>query len=176
MADVFISVGSNLNDRHGNIRWALDIMTSFFRLDDISSLYETEPWGWKHQGWFINAVITGGFREDPLELLKLLKDVESRMGRTVGIQNAPRPIDLDIIVFEKLIVSTNELTIPHPRVTERKFVLLPLKDVLPDFIHPESGKHIDQLIRECPDQSMIYRIGHLWRKDDGGVPDESRPC
>jgi len=173
MPDILISLGSNLDDRQGNIRSALNFMTAFFRIDNLSSLYESEPMGYGQQGWFINTVVSGGFSNDPLELLQLCKDVENRMGRVPNWKNGPRIIDIDILAFENLVVRTNEITIPHPRMTERKFVLLPVKEISPDFIHPALGKHIDDLLRECPDKSTVKKIGHLWRKDIDNAPHES---
>jgi len=166
MPDILISLGSNLDDRQGNIRSALNLITAFFRIDNLSSLYESEPLGYGQQGWFINAVVSGRFNEDPLELLKLCKDVESRMGRVSKIEKGPRIIDIDILAFDDLVVSTNEITIPHPGMTERKFVLLPIKEINPDFIHPALGIHIDDLISKCSDKSTVNRIGHLWRKEN----------
>jgi 2-amino-4-hydroxy-6-hydroxymethyldihydropteridine diphosphokinase len=172
MTEIFISLGSNLDDRQGNIRNALNLMTAFIKLENLSSLYESEPLGYGQQGWFINSVISGKFSKDPLELLRLCKDVETRMGRIPKYDKGPRIIDIDIITFEKLVINTPELAIPHPAMTERKFVLLPLKEITPDFIHPALEKHIDNLILECPDKSVVRKIGHLWRKEIDGIPNE----
>ena len=166
MGDVLISLGSNLDYREENIRYALDRMTAFFRIVDLSFFYETEPLDYIWQGWFINAVVSGYFDDDPLELLRLLIDVESQMGRAQKYDKGPRIIDLDILIFNNIIANTAELTIPHTRMIERKFILLPIKDIKPDFIHPTLNKHIDILINECRDNSTIIRRGHLWRKDE----------
>lgn len=165
MGDVLIGLGSNLNDREENIRFALDKITAFFRITQLSSFYETEPMHYVWQGWFINAVVSGHFEDDPLELLKLLKEIEFNMGKSPVYEKGPRMIDLDILTFDDLVVSTNELSIPHKFMTERKFVLLPIKEIMPDFIHPASKKHIDDLIADCNDKSIIIKRGHLWKKD-----------
>lgn len=172
MGDVLVSIGSNLDNREENIRHALDRMTAFFRIDNLSPLYESEPQDFDWQGWFINVVVSGFFNNDPLELLILLKDLERSMGRTKRIEKGPRIIDLDIIAFGSMIFQTPELTLPHPRMTERLFVLLPVKDIKPDFVHPVLGKSIDALISECSDKSVISTKSHPWRKSEEENPHE----
>ena len=158
---MLISIGSNIGNREENIRFALNRLTAFFRIDNMSSIYETEPLDDIHQGWFLNMVVSGYFEHDPLELLKLVKNIESMMGRTKKTGRGPRVIDLDIIIFNDIVADTPELTIPHPRMTERKFVLVPIKEINPDFIHPTLNRHIDDLIDNCLDKSIIQKKSRL---------------
>ena len=161
MADCIIGFGSNIDDRSGNIRNALNSMTIFFRLAKLSSIYETEPIGYDHQGWFHNAVARGIFDGDPLELINLILKIQDNAGNGKKHKNAPRKLDIDIITFDDIVINTQELTIPHPGLTERMFVLLPLKEIYPDFIHPVSKYSIDKLIENCTDKSIVKRREHL---------------
>ena len=161
MADCIIGLGSNVDDRSGNIRNALNSMTLFCRLSQLSSVYETEPVGYPHQGWFINIVARGIFDGDPLELLRLIMKIQDSADNDKKHKNAPRKVDIDIIAFNDVVINTQELTLPHPGMTNRLFVLLPMKEIYPDFIHPVSGDTIDKLIENCTDKSIVKPRGRL---------------
>ena len=164
MPECLISFGSNVDDRLGNIQQAMSEMTVFFRFKKISSLYETQPVGYPHQGWFLNLVAQGEFNEDPLELMRLILEIQGKYRGEKKFKNAPRSIDVDILTFENVIITTKELTLPHPEMDKRLFVLLPLQEICPDFIHPECRLKIDELIQNCPDKSEVKLIGDLTKK------------
>ncbi len=161
MADCLISLGSNVDDRLENIRTVLNSMTVFFRMSQISSVHETEPVGYPHQGWFINIVARGSFDGDPLEFLRLIMEIQDSAANEKKFKNAPRKVDIDIIAFDDFIINTKELILPHPGMPERLFVLIPLREIYPDFVHPVSGYTIDKLIGECPDKSIVKSRGRL---------------
>jgi GTP cyclohydrolase-4 len=134
---IYIALGANLGDRRHNLVEALQSIRALARIEKISSCYETKPVGYLDQPNFLNMVcqITSN-NLSPFELLSALKQIEKQMGRQKGFRNAPRPIDLDILFYDDLVLESPELTIPHPRLPERAFVLTPLAEIAPDFIHP----------------------------------------
>ena len=161
MADCLIGLGSNVDDRLENIRNVLNSMTVFFRISQLSGVYETEPVGYPHQGWFINIATRGTFDGDPLEFLRLIMEIQDSAANEKKFKNAPRKVDIDIIAFDDFVISTKELVLPHPGMAERLFVLIPLKEIYPDFVHPVSGYTIDKLIEECPDKSIVKSLGRF---------------
>lgn len=142
---VFIALGSNLGDRAGNLRKAAALIERQTRVISVSPFYETEPWGDTGQGPFINAVIEVRTQLGPAELLSSLKSIEEEMGRKPERRWGPRLIDLDIIFYGDKIIEKEGLKIPHPGAHERAFVLVPLNDIAPEFIHPSLGKTISVL-------------------------------
>lgn len=149
--EAYISVGSNLGDRIANCRNAIDIVSSGSMdviVSDVSSFYETEPWGNTEQGFFVNAVFKVATTLSPAELLAFLKSIESRMERTTSGKWGPRVIDLDIIFYGNVTMSGEALTIPHPHAHERAFVLTPLSEIAPDYVHPVLGKSISELVNQ----------------------------
>ena len=145
MAKVYLGLGSNLGDRAQNICEALQHLEKEIRLDRVSSLYETEPVGLADQPWFLNLVCSGETDLSPQALLCLAKTIEREMGRKKGLRFGPRLIDIDILFYNDLVVSTLELEIPHPRLHERGFTLIPLNEIAPGLIHPLLGMTIRQL-------------------------------
>lgn len=157
METVFLGLGSNLGDRETNLRTALDSLRGQVSLDLVSSVYETEPVGFREQPWFLNLICRGKTSLDPFELLSLAKSVEARMGREESFRNAPRPIDIDILFFGDRIVSADDLRIPHPRIVERRFVMVPLAEIAPDLVHPELRKTIKTLLSDLADPGQVRR-------------------
>jgi 2-amino-4-hydroxy-6-hydroxymethyldihydropteridine diphosphokinase len=146
MAKVYLGLGSNLGNRALNIYSALRRLQEEIQLDRISSLYETQPVGHADQPWFLNLVCTGETHLSPEGLLVLAKRIERRMGRKEGVRFGPRIIDIDILFYEDLIMDTPQLEIPHPRLAERGFVLIPLNEVAPNLLDPRLNVAVGELL------------------------------
>ncbi len=156
MAEAYIAFGSNIGDREANINRALWILKQKIKLIKTSSLYETKPMYLENQEWFLNGVAKINTELKPKELLDFLKSTEKKMGRKEVGRNGPRIIDLDILFFGEQIVSENDLHIPHPKIQERAFVLVPLAEIEPNLTHPTYKKTISQLLSELKyDKSEI---------------------
>ena len=151
---VYIALGSNLGDRLGNLQASVQALQPSVRILDCSPVYETPPWGYLDQPAFLNQVVKGETDLSPRELLDLLKRVETAMGRQKTIQNGPRLIDLDFLFYDNLVLDTPQLTIPHPRMAGRGFVLVPLADLAPDLRHPTLGVTMREMLNHA-DQSGI---------------------
>jgi 2-amino-4-hydroxy-6-hydroxymethyldihydropteridine diphosphokinase len=152
-----IALGTNLGDRLANLRTALDALPPEVVILDKSKIYETPAWGFEDQPAFLNMAVKGRTDLKPEALLKHLKLLETRLGREPSFHWGPRLIDIDLLFYDDLILDTPRLVIPHPRLHERAFVLVPLADIAPDFIHPTLGKTIRELL-EGMDKSNILPI------------------
>lgn len=142
---IYLSLGSNLGDRLTNLRNAITNLPPKVNHISQSPVYETQPWGYSDQPDFLNQCIKANTTLEPMELLTLLKETESKLGRKETFRFGPRMIDLDILFYDDLILETPILTIPHPRISERAFILIPLADIAPDLYHPVLHKTIQQL-------------------------------
>ena len=157
---VFIGLGSNQGEKIKNCETAIGefLQSVGGVLVSQSSWHRTEPWGIEDQDWFINGVIQVKTGLEPYELLNRLKQIESRLGRKDNGRWGPRTIDLDILFYDDLLFESEDLEIPHPRISERKFVLLPLVEVAPHFIHPVLKKTVKELLKEVSDQKRVIRV------------------
>jgi len=153
MSTVHIGIGSNLGDREEHCLKAIRLFPEKGVLvRRRSSVYETEPWGVKDQARFLNMAIEGETALTPARLLEVLKMIEDEVGRVETYRWGPRVIDLDILLYDDLVMSTPELTIPHPRMHEREFVLRPLAEIAPDKTHPVLKKTVKELLSDLSTQ------------------------
>lgn len=149
MPIIYIGIGSNLGDREENCKKAIALLEQKgIKVLKRSTLYETEPWGFKKQPKYINMAIEAVTDLEPEELLRTLKEIEVIMGRVTGVRWGARVIDLDILLYDDIIIKTPHLKIPHPYMQEREFVLKPLCEIAPDKVHPAFKKSIKKLFTE----------------------------
>lgn len=146
---VYLALGTNLGDRLGNLKLALAALTPQMEVKARSGIYETPPWGYEDQPRFLNQVVKVKTYLEPEPLLKHLKRLEVALGRQPSLPNGPRLIDMDILFYDDIILDTPSLKLPHPRLQERAFVLLPLMDIAPDLLHPVSKKSVREMLAEC---------------------------
>lgn len=146
---VYLALGSNMGNRAANLKEAIAALPPQMEVKARSKVYETPPWGYTDQAKFLNQVVKVDTYVQPEALMKHLKRLETALGRTPSFQNGPRLIDIDILFYNDLILETPAVTIPHPRLHERGFVLLPLMDIAPDFVHPVKERTIRDLLAGC---------------------------
>jgi len=159
---IYLGLGSNIEDRIGNLRQALSLLSQKMKVNQVSPVYDTAPVGNTEQPRFLNLVCETTTSLTPMELLTLLKGIETSMGRKSGLINSPRLIDIDILFYNDRIINTTKLTIPHSRLTERAFVLVPLADIAPNLLHPVNGKSIKQLLGVLQTSSNdVVRLGKI---------------
>jgi 2-amino-4-hydroxy-6-hydroxymethyldihydropteridine diphosphokinase len=154
---VYLALGSNLGDRLLNLRQAITSLTPQMEVKAKSQVYETPPWGFSDQPKFLNQAVKGTTYLDPEPLLKHLKRLEVALGRKESIPNGPRLIDIDILFYDDLVLNKPSIVIPHPRLQDRGFVLLPLMDLDPELLHPVSRKTVREMAALC-DATGIERL------------------
>jgi 2-amino-4-hydroxy-6-hydroxymethyldihydropteridine diphosphokinase len=147
---VYIALGTNLGDRLKILQAAIAHFPPRVLPLASSPVYQTAPWGFSDQPDYLNQVIKAETNLDPLDLLRYLKELEIQLGRTPTFRYGPRIIDMDILFYDDLVLETPELVIPHPRMPERDFVLIPLLDLDPDLVHPGLGRTVSELREHAP--------------------------
>jgi len=159
---VYLSLGSNVGDREAQLRDALSRLSTLGRVAAVSSLYETEPVEFANQPWFLNSVAALETSETPQQLLAAILGIEEKMGRRRVQKKGPRVIDIDILLFDDAIVqeesgNSNSLTIPHPAMHQRRFVLEPLAEIAPELLHPVLQKTIRELLDALPEGQIVRK-------------------
>lgn len=156
---VYFSLGSNLGDREKNLRTAVSALADAkVRVTRVSAFYETEPVGLREQPWFLNCIVEAQTEIPALELLRALRSIESRLGSKKLVPKGPRLIDLDILVYGDETIDTPELQVPHPRMLQRRFVLVPLAEICPNLKHPSWRGTATELLARAQDQSQVRRF------------------
>ena len=156
---VYLSLGSNVGEREQNLRSAiLALGDAGVRVIKVSAFYETEPVDLRDQPWFLNCVVEGVTEVPALELLRELRETESRMGSKKLLAKGPRLIDIDVLLYGQETMDTSELQVPHPRMHLRRFVLVPLAEIAPEAVHPGLKTTVKQLLEETTDRSMVRKI------------------
>jgi 2-amino-4-hydroxy-6-hydroxymethyldihydropteridine diphosphokinase len=179
MKRVYLSLGSNLSDRQANLEKAVQQLgDNRIEVRRVSSLYRTEPVGYAEQPWFLNCVAEVITDLMPLQLVRRCQEVERELGRRPGPKNGPRLIDIDILLYENAVVHSPEVTIPHPRMAERRFVLVPLAELAPALEDPVSGLKIREMLQATGDKSQVVKLqaqlasrGREWVMRYPGRPD-----
>lgn len=155
---IYLLLGSNM----GNSRQLLDrakkhIAKTIGPIGRESAIYRTAAWGNTHQPDFLNQVIIADTALSPTDAMEAILSIEKKMGRIRTVKNAPRIIDIDILFYNKQIIAEDDLQVPHPQISKRRFVLVPLNELSPLFIHPVLQKTIHQLLRVCPDKLAVKK-------------------
>jgi 2-amino-4-hydroxy-6-hydroxymethyldihydropteridine diphosphokinase len=157
---VYLSLGSNLGDRRAQMEDALArLETERVRIVKRSSLYETEPVEVTDQPWFLNCAVEAQTELAPRDLLDAIDRIEQQLGRERAIARGPRTIDIDVLLYDAITLHTPQLEIPHPRMAQRRFVLMPLAEIAPSLMHPTSQRTIADLLAACDDRSEV----RLWQ-------------
>lgn len=157
---VLFSLGSNIGNKISFIEKAVEALLYADVLSSVnqSSYYESEPYGQLNQDWFINIAISAYTTYQPDSLLFMIKCLEYLIGRRYRGRWLEREIDIDILLYDDLILESKNLTIPHPQIHKRKFVLLPLNEIAPNVIHPVFNCSIQQLLNDCKDNSIVRKL------------------
>ncbi len=159
MKRIYLGLGSNLGDRAGRLRAAIEgLAAPDLRILRASPVYETEPVDYADQPWFLNMVVEGETDLFPLQLLSRVNRIERALGRVRTVAKGPRAIDIDILLYGNVVIRSAKLEVPHPRMAERRFVLAPLADLAPELRHPESRRTVRELLAAAP-PAAIRRTG-----------------
>jgi 2-amino-4-hydroxy-6-hydroxymethyldihydropteridine diphosphokinase len=159
MAKVYLALGSNIGDRENNLREAVRrLEETGVQVKRVSSLYETEPLDYLDQPWFLNAVLEADTQLSASQLLATLRRIESLMGSKKLFAKGPRLIDLDILLYDDATIETPELQVPHPRMLQRNFVLVPLAEIAPALRHPSWPATAADLLAISPDLSVVRKF------------------
>jgi 2-amino-4-hydroxy-6-hydroxymethyldihydropteridine diphosphokinase len=155
---VYLSLGSNVGDREACLRDALSRLSATGRVVAVSSFYETEPVEFTSQPWFLNCAVALETSQTPQQLMSALLEIEEEMGRRRVQKKGPRSIDIDILMFDDIVMDSKELTIPHPAMHERRFVIEPLAEIAPNAVHPVFKKTVSGLREALPAGQAVRKI------------------
>ena len=158
---IYLALGSNLGDRMGNLASAVEHLSQKVNIKRVSSVYETEPVYYKEQPLYLNTALSAITELDPFELLSFVKSIESALGRQPSFRDAPRLIDIDILFYGDRVVQTEELTVPHPGIAKRAFVLVPLAEIAPGLVHPVLQKRVSELLAVVEGIDGVRKFGKL---------------
>lgn len=167
MPTVYLGLGANMGRREDTLKRAQDLLRTPVPDLRVSSLYETAPVGFLDQPRFLNAVCTGNTVLAPADLLREVLAIEASLGRVRNQRWGPRTIDIDILFYDDLILETGELVIPHPRLAERAFVLVPLAEIAPGLVHPVFGASVKSLLAALPGAKQDVKIIGHFNRDAG---------
>lgn len=156
---VYLSLGANLGDRESHLRDAIGRLASVGVVQSVSSLYETQPVEFTDQPWFLNCAVALETSASPTRLMQQLLEIEKAMGRQRVQKKGPRTIDIDILLIGDLVMNTLDLTIPHPAMQYRRFVLEPLAEIAPSAMHPLLRKTTEELLQELPPDQIVKKLG-----------------
>ena len=156
VSTVYLALGTNLGDRMDNLRRAIAALSPSVKVTALSSVYETPPWGYADQPAFLNMALAAETDLEPLALIAFLKKLETDLGREKTFRNGPRLIDMDILFYDDLVFDQADLVIPHPRLHERAFVLVPLNDVAPDRMHPVLKRTVRDLLKDVDTKGVSF--------------------
>lgn len=165
MATAYVALGANLGDRLANLRSALDRMPAAVRVEAVSSLYETDPVtpDGEDQPQYYNAAACLEVNAGPAALLYAFKSIEGALGRDPDAERwAPRPIDIDLLLYDDAVIADEDLTVPHPRMLQRPFVLVPLAEIAPDVTHPVARRTIAELAHDLGEEGVRKVAGGDW--------------
>ncbi len=155
---VYLSLGSNMGDREQNLRVAIERLRELGEVKAVSSIYETEPVEYTAQPWFLNAAVALETELMPRQLMSRLLAIEQDMGRRRTIAKGPRVIDLDVLLFGQSVIETPQLTVPHPAMHERRFVLEPLAEIAPDVRHPVFKRTVREMRDALPAGQSVRKV------------------
>lgn len=158
----YLALGSNIGDREKYLKRSVEEITEENEILAHSPLYETEPVGYKNQGWFLNTVIKIQTSLSVEKLLQSLLAIEKKLDRTHAIKNGPRTIDLDILFYDNEIIHDDNLEIPHPRLQDRAFVLIPLNELAPRLIHPQLQETVENILNKLQNQKEVRLYKKHW--------------
>jgi len=161
MAGAYIGLGTNMGDRLANLNKAVSLLSRHMSIIKVSSVYETEPEGFKGQPDFLNCVVLAEVEVDALAVLAILKGMEKQVGRVGSFAGGPRLIDADLLFYGREVIDEPGLVVPHPRIRQRRFVLAPLAEIAADFIHPVLHKTISRLLSESDSKSRVVKAGEI---------------